>query len=336
MLDPTSDVERSREMKTQYAKPPSALQNAINIYNYTEIWREKNPRKSNYTFLSNIGTKTRIDFFLVPKNIRQTVTEAKIIKNTFSDHDGVFIKLQLPRKQYKKPPWKLNNKLLDDLTICNDFKIYWGKFQERKIDLDHHLWWDMGKKKIQEFFRVRGELNSKINKTREAILRTTLEHLSDTPSPNANTLGEIAVIQEELDEIENNTIEGIKIRARVQDAEKGEKSTAFFYLKHQENLIKKSITALKDENNISQTGQQMMDIIHKHYHNLYEQLTTNISPKEIKNYLAEKPNTLNTSIQDEIGGLLTYQEAYKTLKKMNPNKSPGPDGLTREFYIKFW
>ena len=167
-------------------------------------------------------------------------------------------------------------------------------------------------------------------------MRTTLEHLSDTPSPNANTLGEIAVIQDELDEIENNTIEGIKIRARVQDAEKGEKSTAFFYLKHQENLIKKSIMALKDENNISQTGQQMMDIIHKHYHNLYDQVTTNISPKEIKNYLAEKPNTLNTSIQDEIGGLLTYQEAYKTLTKMNPNKSPGPDGLTREFYIKFW
>ena len=336
VLDPKTDVQRPREMKCEYTKTPSALRNGINTYNFTEIWREKNPRLFQYTYQAPVGTKTRIDYFLVPKIIRQNIQSCKIIKNTFSDHDGVLINLKLPNKQHKKTPWKLNNKLLDDPNICQDFKIYWGKFQQNKINQDHHQWWDMGKKRIQEFFRVRGEHNSRKNKTREALLRTTFERLSDIPSPNANTLGEIAVIQEELDQIDQIAIDGIKTRARVQDGEEGEKSTAFFYQKHQQNILKKSINALKDENNISQTGQQMMDIIHKHYYNLYEQINANTSQEQINNYLAQNTNTINTSLQDEIGALITYEEAYKALNKMHPNKSPGPDGLTREFYIKFW
>ena len=118
-----------------------------------------------------MGTKTRIDFFLIPKIIRQTIIEAKIIKNTFSDHNGVFIKIKLLNKKYKKTPWKLNNKLIDDPNICQDFKIYWEKFQEMKIDIDHHLWWDIGN-------HLWGEQNSKKTKTREALLLTTLECLS--------------------------------------------------------------------------------------------------------------------------------------------------------------
>ena len=96
-----------------------------------------------------MGTKTRIDFFLIPKILHQNVQLCKIIKNYFSDHDGVLIKINLPNKQHKKPPWKLNNKLLDDPNICQDFQIYWGKFQQNKIDLDHHQWWDMGKKEYK-------------------------------------------------------------------------------------------------------------------------------------------------------------------------------------------
>ena len=87
--------------------------------------------------------------------------------------------------------------------------------------------------------RIRVEHNSNKTKTREALLRTTLECLSDIPSPNANTLGEIAVIQEELDQIDQIAIEGIKTRARIQEGEEGEKSTAFFYQKHQQNILKK-------------------------------------------------------------------------------------------------
>ena len=126
-------------MKCEYTKTPSALRNGINTYNFTEIWREKKPRLFQYTYQAPVGTKTRIDYFLVPKIIRQNIQSCKIIKNTFSDHDGVLINLKLPNKQHKKTPWKLNNKLLDDPNICQDFKIYWGKFQQNKIDQDIYI-----------------------------------------------------------------------------------------------------------------------------------------------------------------------------------------------------
>ena len=35
-------------------------------------------------------------------------------------------------------------------------------------------------------------------------------------------------------------------------------------------------------------------------------------------------------------GLIEQDEILKAIKKLNNNKSPGSDGLTKEFYITFW
>ena len=38
----------------------------------------------------------------------------------------------------------------------------------------------------------------------------------------------------------------------------------------------------------------------------------------------------------DIGGLITQEEIYQALSQMKNNKSPGNDGLPKEFYITFW
>ena len=51
VLDPKTDVQIPREIKIVYANTPSVLQNAMKLNNFTEIWRETNPRKFNYTYI---------------------------------------------------------------------------------------------------------------------------------------------------------------------------------------------------------------------------------------------------------------------------------------------
>ena len=45
---------------------------------------------------------------------------------------------------------------------------------------------------------------------------------------------------------------------------------------------------------------------------------------------------LSDSDRELCEGDLLLSEATAALKAMSHNKSPGPDGLTAEFYIKFW
>ena len=45
---------------------------------------------------------------------------------------------------------------------------------------------------------------------------------------------------------------------------------------------------------------------------------------------------LNTEQQQHCDGMLTLDECLAALKTFNKNKSPGTDGFTAEFYLRFW
>ena len=45
---------------------------------------------------------------------------------------------------------------------------------------------------------------------------------------------------------------------------------------------------------------------------------------------------LNTEQQQHCVGMLTLHECLAALKTFNENKSPGMDGFTAEFYLRFW
>ena len=46
--------------------------------------------------------------------------------------------------------------------------------------------------------------------------------------------------------------------------------------------------------------------------------------------------SLTTDDQSKCDGDLSEGECLKSLQTMKLNTSPGPDGLTTEFYIDFW
>lgn len=75
--------------------------------------------------------------------------------------------------------------------------------------------------------------------------------------------------------------------------------------------------------------------------NFYEKLystKSQKSPEEIENYLHQMPSkTLNAQDKLNLDVIkITFEECCKALKTFKKNKSPGNDGLTAEFYQKFW
>ena len=75
-------------------------------------------------------------------------------------------------------------------------------------------------------------------------------------------------------------------------------------------------------------------IVVNFYQSLYTKDTTD---ENMQNILLSK---ISTPLQKEDNykceGILTEDECYNALKGMKSNKTPGNDGLSKEFYATFW
>ena len=72
------------------------------------------------------------------------------------------------------------------------------------------------------------------------------------------------------------------------------------------------------------------------YENLFHE-NLSFSKTDLQNYLKTVSNpVLSKEQQDSYEGEITEKELLKALKSMENDKSPGNDGLSKEFYETFW
>ena len=172
------------------------------------------------------------------------------------------------------------------------------------------------------------------SRNRDRDMRTLVNKSSNLQTQDSTDVQAINEIKQNISELEMEKIEGVKIRSRAAWSEHGEKPTKFFFNLEKRKQERACITKFHTD-----TGQVTTDedILHKErrfYQDLYryengdndmqsellEQLEKHL-PEERKN-LCEGP--IMTA------GLSAVR------RKINMNKSPGPDSLTTEFYNTFW
>ena len=140
----------------------------------------------------------------------------------------------------------------------------------------------------------------------------------------------------QLNEITRAEIQGMITRSRVQWAEEGERSSKYFLGLEKAAQKKKSITKLITESNEILTSQNE---ISNHVVNFYQTLFTTRRPDKrgIESYLAASNlESIDNNLSDEINKDISTEELEAVVKSLSNNKSPGWDGLTNEFYKKFW
>ena len=144
-------------------------------------------------------------------------------------------------------------------------------------------------------------------------------------------------MEDKLEVMYKDKINGHKIRSRAKWYEEGEKNTSYFLGLERSRQAKKVITELKDENGATTTDQnKILQIEVNYYRKLYD--SSNPYEEEVKNYI--KDTCINKKLNDNESivceGKVTVSECTDAIFKMKLNKAPGLDGLTVEFYRKFW
>lgn len=145
-------------------------------------------------------------------------------------------------------------------------------------------------------------------------------------------------VRAKLEERTSNYItEGLIMRSKVQWFEHGEKSNAYF-----PNLVKRRKSKTHVRKLVEKSGdeltdpQKILDRLRDYFGHIYENKSV-FTESECLQFISQaKTNKLNEKERMEAEGHLTIQECYNSLKTMGSNKTPGNDGLSKEFYMSFW
>ena len=155
-------------------------------------------------------------------------------------------------------------------------------------------------------------------------------------------------LQEEYDEskiwLENwydEFTKGAILRSKAQWYEKGEKSTKFFLNLEKKNSVKNTIRNLYTNNDsnefvLCEDENQILTHASTFYKNLFQRKSDK-SLDACSTFLSNIDIPSISSDQKHIcDKILDISELSISLETMPPDKSPGNDGLTVEFYKKFW
>ena len=138
-------------------------------------------------------------------------------------------------------------------------------------------------------------------------------------------------LEQQLD-IKNKLEEG-KNQKQTAWMEDGEKASKFFFDLEWKKQSAACITKLISGNRAVSVDRDILDVAQAFYQELYTDELVNIALQD--KLFDPLDKRLSNSEQLTCEGPVTRPELDASIKKMNLNKSPGPDGLTTEFYRTF-
>ncbi len=142
------------------------------------------------------------------------------------------------------------------------------------------------------------------------------------------------MLEQQLKDIIDKRIEGSKIQSRAAWIEDGEKPTKYFFELEWKKQSAARITELKTEHKSVYADKEILEVAQAFYQALYTEEPVDL---ETQNKLLDQlDNRLDDREKRTCEGPVTRLELDAAIRKMNLNKSPGPDGLTTEFYRTFW
>uniref|UniRef100_A0A9J8CLD1 Reverse transcriptase domain-containing protein n=1 Tax=Cyprinus carpio carpio TaxID=630221 RepID=A0A9J8CLD1_CYPCA len=336
--DPFIDKSKFREQT--YPKDRTAIHMMSEDNGLVDIWRLVNPREKEYTFYSHCHkSHSRIDMFLISRNMTKHVTHCKINAIALSDHAAVKLGIDINCDKERKGRWRLNTSLLSHeafvASLKEDLKSFFeintGSTDRRSTEWEASKAYVRGKiiayaskRKREDRDRIQ-ELDNKIkNYEKELSQRFSNQLYQD-----------ICKLKFELQEIYNKKVEYALFRLGTTFYEEGEKTGKLLARQLKQKNTCNLITGIKKGNTIVTSTKEINDVLQKFYKDLY---TADINPKkeELLSFFSKlKMPKLSPEEMNKLEGPITELEVRKAVSVMRNGKSAGLDGLPVEYYKQY-
>ena len=170
----------------------------------------------------------------------------------------------------------------------------------------------------------------------ESELKSLTESLNDNSSDEL--FREYEECKNHLENFYHNVTNGLIIRSKVDWYEKGEKPNKYFYNLEKRNKAKTHVKSSIDESKNTVTHDQKLIMTNlKSFHTTLYSKKSLMSEKQCMEYLTDiNIPVLSSEMKDLCDNYITLIEIFTALNAMSSNKTPGNDGLTKEFYLAFF
>ena len=329
-----------------YRETIDIIDQLISQHNLVDIWRLLNPSTKRYTWRQrNPAIHSRLDIWLISDHLTDCVKQTSILPSIRSDHSAITLSLEHYTTTKGKGYWKFNNSFVHDELYVNELIQNYNRWSTECAHFtDKRVVWEYLKYKIRNFSMNYGKLKNHETTSRVGELENKLSNI--TEQLESDDLSEEQCehyhhekneIENELKEIEAHKAEGIMMRAKCLWYEQGEKSNRYFLNLIKQNSIKTNMNKLQLENGVVvKDPLQILTCQVEYYKELYSE-TVNKTPEQIRHFIsnADTPS-LNEQEKEMCDKDITEQEVCDAIQSFKKAKTPGSDGLTVEFYEKFW
>ena len=338
ILEPALDKKGGRQIGSDTVT--AEMKSILFSFDLIDIWRIRNPTTKRFTYRQRHPLiQSRLDYFMVSKFASDMVNKASILSSFCSDHSCISLDLShLATDNKGNGFWKFNNSLIEDSDYVNSMKRLIGRWDVTyNYILDKRVKWDIIKYEIRKYTcsyssskkkelnREEIDLQRRLNELEILLSNTESEHLYN----------EYDTCKTRLNRIYENKAKGVIVRSRARWLEQGEKSTKYFFNLEKSNFTRKHIRKLRLENNdLITESNEILSEASKFYEQLYK--TSNVEEDNDGIFLNDNIPKLTQENMISCEKEITENECYKALQTFTNNKSPGNDGLSKEFYLKFW
>lgn len=317
----------------------SELSSFKSCYNLVDSWRTKHPRAGSCTwFNSDMSIGSRLDSFLLVRDMLRSLSSCEILPCAYSDHDFVFLDLEIERVcNFGPGVWKFNNSLLSDQLYCDSIASIIDQHTRFKhvFSSIKELWEALKASIRQRSIEFAKTKRRELSREQVSITNRLIELKNSLVNGDSAAKDEILELESTLNALFTKEQDGVKIRSRAKWLEEGEKPSRFFFKLEREKFDKNFVYSVFNSNEEEVfSHSEIMNAHEEFYANLFSR--DEIDPTTQSELLSNITASLSDKDRDSCEGELSIGELTNALNKMSKNKSPGPDGLTVEFYSKFW
>ena len=320
-----SDLDCSGGNPAQKASVKS-IQDLCLDFDLVDIWRIRNPTTRRFTWRQrNPFIQRRLDFWLISDVCQEDIEGTDIIPSINSDHSAIILHFNnIDRQKHGPSFWKFNASLLNDenfvLLINQSVPLWLDEFKEV---IDKRVLWDLIKYRIRQVTINYSKEKARQRRQKISDIENSRKVLEEKcgNNPTTENIEQLEILKLEHENIYEEFSKGAIIRSKATWYEKGEKSNKYFLNLESHRKAKSSVRKVFSEDELLVTDpKKILEVIEGFFSFL------------------ENPLIPRLSVDDSqvCEWKLTIEECVKSLNSFEPNKSPGNDGLTVEFYNFFW
>ena len=306
-----------------------------------DIWRLVHPRDREYTFISGVHkTQSRLDYFLISKDLVQGTVDCTIGPIALTDHATVQLGLKLGAGVVKSNRWRMNVSLLQNDIFANALEEDLKMFFDTNIGSTERIGtvWEASKAYIRGKLIAQASKKKKDSQADLVRLETQLKDAEKDLAENHDevNLRKVCELKLKVNEIYNKKVEYAMFRLKSNFYESGEKSGKLLARQLKKQDASFLIPAVKNTNgDIMTNTKDINEVFKDFYSKLY---TSEVDPSEeqYEDFFANLniPKLSEGQVAQMEGGI-TEGEVRAAIASLKNGKSPGLDGLPVEYYKKY-